>query len=141
MGAAGPVLAAMDTGDPAPWQDFAACAQTDPEAFFPADGKRATAARMVCAGCFVRQECLDYAVADASLDGVWGGTTPLERRALRRQAAPAATPVAEKTCTGCGITKPLTEFHRNTHNSTGRGERCKTCRHQVSKRRWQEKAA
>lgn len=34
-----------------------------------------------------RVECLDYALADPSLVGVWGGTGKAERRALRREAA------------------------------------------------------
>lgn len=32
-----------------------------------------------------------------------------------------------KTCTGCGETKPLDEYHRNKNGRDGRRERCKTC--------------
>ena len=32
-----------------------------------------------------------------------------------------------KTCTGCGKTKPLSEYHRQRNKSTGRKSRCKTC--------------
>ena len=39
------------------------------------------------AGCPVRDECLDYALADPSLQGVWGGRTDAERRVLRHRAA------------------------------------------------------
>ena len=37
-----------------------------------------------CAGCPVRQQCLEYALADPSLVGLWGGTTERERRTIRR---------------------------------------------------------
>jgi WhiB family transcriptional regulator, redox-sensing transcriptional regulator len=42
------------------------------------------AVRALCVDCPVRQECLEVALADDSLVGLWGGTTELERRALRR---------------------------------------------------------
>ena len=54
--------------------------------------------RAVCRCCGVRGECLDYALDDESLVGVWGGTTAQERRDYRKAAkerdrqALAATP-------------------------------------------------
>jgi hypothetical protein len=33
----------------------------------------------------VRQHCLDYALQDDSLTGLWGGTTDVERREIRRR--------------------------------------------------------
>lgn len=42
-------------------------------------------AKVVCAGCSVRQECLDYALDNEQI-GVWGGLTGNERRRLRRTA-------------------------------------------------------
>jgi WhiB family redox-sensing transcriptional regulator len=71
----------------AEWVDGALCAQTDPESFFPAKGSNAAAAKSTCKACPVRAECLEAAMADPTLDGVWGGTTPMERRALRMAAA------------------------------------------------------
>ena len=44
-------------------------------------------AKAVCSGCPVRVECLAYALAEPQLQGVWGGTSDTERRALRRHAA------------------------------------------------------
>jgi WhiB family redox-sensing transcriptional regulator len=41
--------------------------------------------RDLCQGCTVRQECLDVALADPDLTGLWGGTTPKERKAMRRR--------------------------------------------------------
>jgi WhiB family redox-sensing transcriptional regulator len=44
------------------------------------------AAKAVCDRCPVAQQCLDWAVAVGQLDGIWGGTTESERRAIRRSA-------------------------------------------------------
>ena len=41
----------------------------------------------------VRAGCLEYALADISLEGVWGGTSMAERRRIRR-SAPSADPHA-----------------------------------------------
>lgn len=65
------------------WRELAACRGTDLDVFFPERGESAGAARQVCAGCPVRQPCLDYAVTNRITSGVWGGLTERERRALR----------------------------------------------------------
>lgn len=40
----------------------------------------------VCAACPVTKECLEYALTINERDGVLGGTTPSQRRRLRRAA-------------------------------------------------------
>lgn len=80
--------------DPPEWMDDAACRADDipPDLFFPDPGQYrvASAAKQVCAVCPVRTACLDYALAaerdrgDWSPAGVWGGTTPSERKRLAR---------------------------------------------------------
>jgi WhiB family transcriptional regulator, redox-sensing transcriptional regulator len=45
--------------------------------------------RDLCAGCLVRQECLKVALADGNTTGMWGGTTPTQRRQIRRGRAVA----------------------------------------------------
>ena len=65
------------------WRELAACRGTDLEVFFPGRGESAGPARRVCAGCPVRQPCLDYAITNRIASGVWGGLTERERRALR----------------------------------------------------------
>jgi WhiB family transcriptional regulator, redox-sensing transcriptional regulator len=71
----------------------ARCAQRDqdPELWFPANGDRAAAdrAKAICRSCPVRPACLEWALAANERTGIWGGTTPNERRALRRAAAKA----------------------------------------------------
>jgi WhiB family redox-sensing transcriptional regulator len=47
-----------------------------------------SAAKAVCRACAVRAACLSFGL-QTSQDGIWGGTTPEERRALRRNKAPA----------------------------------------------------
>jgi WhiB family transcriptional regulator, redox-sensing transcriptional regulator len=71
------------------WQHRAACRDTDTEAFFNPDylrgrNKRAreAAAKAICAGCPVREACLEWAVYLGETHGVWGGLTPEERVAV-----------------------------------------------------------
>ena len=69
------------------WTDYAACRRHDPELFFPVSevgtgARQVRAAKAVCAGCPVRDACLDHALRTLPSDGIWGGTTPDERAAL-----------------------------------------------------------
>jgi WhiB family redox-sensing transcriptional regulator len=58
----------------------------DPELWFPEQGGSGATAKLICAKCPVRRECLDYALAEPEpLMGVWGGLTAHERRQPRRQ--------------------------------------------------------
>jgi WhiB family redox-sensing transcriptional regulator len=41
-------------------------------------------AKSVCKGCLHMQECLEWAVKHEN-DGIWGGTTPAQRRMMRRE--------------------------------------------------------
>jgi WhiB family redox-sensing transcriptional regulator len=68
------------------WQSSALCAQTDPEAFFPEKGGSTREAKMVCQGCEVQRECLEYALANDERFGIWGGLSERERRKLKRRA-------------------------------------------------------
>lgn len=75
------------------WVERAACAETDPEAFFPyADQNDGTvrAAKAVCNGCEVRAECLRYALEVDEPYGIWGGLTPKERKRLKKKGGNAA---------------------------------------------------
>jgi WhiB family redox-sensing transcriptional regulator len=71
------------------WMSRGACQREDPELFFTiaASGAApylAAAAKAVCRTCAVCAACLSFAL-QTSQDGVWGGTTAEERRALRYQ--------------------------------------------------------
>jgi WhiB family redox-sensing transcriptional regulator len=69
------------------WMKRAACRGEDPAVFFPALGVRTDRAKAICSTCAVRQECLEYALADPESAGVWGGIAERERRRLRRSVA------------------------------------------------------
>jgi WhiB family redox-sensing transcriptional regulator len=68
---------------PPPWMLEALCAQTDPDEFFPDKGEDSEPAKAVCRTCPVTAECLNYALANNEQFGVWGATTPRQRRKLR----------------------------------------------------------
>jgi WhiB family transcriptional regulator, redox-sensing transcriptional regulator len=71
------------------WRLDAACADVDPELFFPEPGQvpQAAAAKQVCAGCAVRGPCLAAALhgpqARDDHSGIFAGTTARQRVALR----------------------------------------------------------
>ncbi|MFF4650806.1 WhiB family transcriptional regulator [Streptomyces sp. NPDC001380] len=80
------------------WRNRAACREADPELFFPVGSAgpalvQVERARAVCRGCPVQEACLEWAVRVDERAGIWGGTTPEERTALRRRRARAATGV------------------------------------------------
>lgn len=69
------------------WQADALCAQTDPEAFFPEKGGSTRDAKKVCGACPVKQQCLEYALANDERFGIWGGMSERERRRLRKKSS------------------------------------------------------
>jgi WhiB family transcriptional regulator, redox-sensing transcriptional regulator len=71
------------------WFEQAACAGTDPDAWYPAKGEASRAAKRVCARCPVTAECLDYALATNQTHGIWGGLSVMQRRRLARKDAAA----------------------------------------------------
>lgn len=68
------------------WQERALCAQTDPDAFFPEKGGSTREAKKTCLTCEVRDDCLEYALANDERFGIWGGLSERERRKLKKQA-------------------------------------------------------
>ena len=74
-----------------PWLEQAVC-RSKTELFFPSEeqaGKEYALyrhAKLICAECPVAKECLDYAVRNQMFFGVWGGTTPKERRAIYNES-------------------------------------------------------
>lgn len=65
-----------------PWWHRAACAGTDPELFFsrPETPVKTAAAKAVCSGCPVTEQCLRDAVAAEDAHAIRAGMTPEERR-------------------------------------------------------------
>lgn len=66
------------------WQKSGLCNQTDPESFYPEKGGSVKHAKQICQGCEVRSECLEFALANNEVFGVWGGLTVEERIALQK---------------------------------------------------------
>jgi WhiB family redox-sensing transcriptional regulator len=75
------------------WQFKAACRGDDTALFFAPNyferkeqkDQREAKAKAICAGCPVRQDCLEYALRIREPHGVWGGMNELERRTLLRE--------------------------------------------------------
>src|SRR5262245_14100479 len=64
------------------WRAKGVCQSVDPEVFFPAPSEPADAAVALCRTCDVQGACLAWALEVGDCHGVWGATTPGERRAM-----------------------------------------------------------
>lgn len=67
----------------------ASCTYTDPDMFFTEQSdenyqRDTTMAKTVCGRCVYKVECLEWAMESREM-GVWGGTSDLDRRQLRRK--------------------------------------------------------
>lgn len=73
------------------FMEDAACRGMGPELFFLDEDEKGAnhiklaQARTVCFTCKVNKECLDFAMDNNIKSGIWAGTTPLQRKALRRE--------------------------------------------------------
>jgi WhiB family transcriptional regulator, redox-sensing transcriptional regulator len=76
------------------WVADAVCVQIDPEMFHPKKGEDSNhgkaVKRVFCQRCPVKSECLEHALDDPGLSGIWGGMTENERRRMRRMRRSAA---------------------------------------------------
>ncbi len=69
------------------WRNTASCRDSDPNLFYPLGRGRAAleqadVAKAICRACPSRGPCLTYALATRQDLGVWGGTSPEDRREL-----------------------------------------------------------
>ena len=72
------------------WATAAACRGAQREAFFPPNAierreerlEREAVAKRICAGCAVLDQCLELAVRNHEIHGIWGGLNEEERRVL-----------------------------------------------------------
>ena len=80
------------------WRRDAACRGADTALFFAPHyferrrdkNSREAEAKLLCARCTVREDCLAFALSTAEQHGVWGGLNEMERRALLRRQESAA---------------------------------------------------
>lgn len=72
------------------WRELAACKGVDPNVFVPNEGRGMTGrttyskARDYCNRCNVVNECLLFALTEHMEFGMFGGTTPRERRNIKK---------------------------------------------------------
>lgn len=71
------------------WRAKAACRDEDSELFFPNGNTGSVLTQIqqtkaVCQQCPVITECLEWALETSQQDGIWGGKSEDDRRALRR---------------------------------------------------------
>lgn len=84
------------------WRLRAACRDADPELFFPIGTagpglRQIDEAIRLCGTCPAQAECLAWALDHGVTDGVWGGTTADQRRAIRGPAgAPGPSPAPSR---------------------------------------------
>jgi WhiB family redox-sensing transcriptional regulator len=71
------------------WQLLGSCRDADPALFFHPDDERGAArsnrlaaAKAICAGCPVVQQCREHALAVREPYGVWGGMSEDDREAF-----------------------------------------------------------
>jgi WhiB family redox-sensing transcriptional regulator len=66
------------------WMDDAVCRQVGVQEFFPDKGESAKVriAKEICSACPVVAECLAFGINEPF--GIWGGTTEVERRKIRK---------------------------------------------------------
>jgi WhiB family transcriptional regulator, redox-sensing transcriptional regulator len=89
------------TGSAANWRSAGACLSADPDLFFPISTtgpaeKQIAKAKMICSGCTVRLECLEFAMTHDQVYGIWGGTTAEDRQRQRRRKRRAAAAAAKR---------------------------------------------
>lgn len=81
------------------WWKSAACLGQDTEMFYPEPGtkgaaKQASEVKVFCKVCSVCSECLDYALKNGEVFGIWGGLTPKERSKLLKSRSVVAKDVS-----------------------------------------------
>lgn len=103
------------------WFDLAECSGHDVDVFHPDRGQfqLADKAKLVCAVCPVREQCLNHALVNNEEHGVWGGMTARQRRKerLRRGLQRKFTPAV------CGT---LAGYRKHARQRT---RMCDDCRH------------
>jgi WhiB family redox-sensing transcriptional regulator len=70
------------------WMEIALCREVGGDFWHPDEGEGQTYATnralAICHECPVRIQCLNHAMANNETLGVWGGTTPSERKRMRK---------------------------------------------------------
>lgn len=123
---------------PPHWTALAACAQSDPEMWFPSSGEDSTPAITICATCPVQTDCLIEALDNADDEfGIRGGLTAYERRSLRLQESATECkychePLADRASARtyhvrCRLAAKAERERRPRHRPQDGPRPCRTC--------------
>lgn len=118
------------------WRTQGRCrtAKVDPETWYPLPTEPADMALAICRGCDVQPDCLAFALNAGDCEGIWGATTPRERRAmLVAWAKPVAEPVVVPSEPIEVTPGPCPEGHTQKRNTKGHPY-CPTCRAELAQR-------
>lgn len=120
-----------------PWRQRAACRGMGTGIFYPPDSRSGrpvkdaptplAEARSICERCPVQAECVADALAfegDRRF-GCWGGTSPNQRREMRRQNPPPGPPPGRKRCPDCDAWRPLDDFAADRSKHDGLQSYCR----------------
>lgn len=75
------------------WRELRACKDKDVSFFFPTNKGGAKKAMKVCETCPVKLACLEFAIVNQIMDGIWGGTTETVRERLIKERFGNRNPV------------------------------------------------
>lgn len=73
----------------------------------------ASQAKAVCLGCPVLEQCMEYAVADPTITGIWGATTGKDRRQIRRERGSTSRMARYRKPAECGTTSGYNRHRLN----------------------------
>jgi hypothetical protein len=109
------------------WADDRHCADEPTGTFFPERGDTLAVdlAKTICQGCPYLEPCRQYAIADPSLSGIWGGLSGKERRLTRSSARRSGAPITyrpRRNPPPCGTTAGYIAHRRRDE------EACEACR-------------
>ena len=70
-----------------PFDGTQLCSMYSTDIFFPEEYEEADVAqaKSICNDCWLKDKCLSFALSINEKEGVWGGTTPVERRRIKRR--------------------------------------------------------
>jgi WhiB family redox-sensing transcriptional regulator len=92
------------------WIKGAKCKGVPVKLFFPDRGESTNSAKIICRGCSVRKECLEYALVLNEQMGIWGGVSEHERRIIR-------SALRKRLNFICGVLPDGWDFDRKLLNS------------------------
>jgi len=70
-----------------PFDGTQLCTSYSTDIFYPEEYEEADVAqaKSICNDCWIKDKCLAFALSTKEKEGVWGGTTPIERKRIRRR--------------------------------------------------------